>query len=136
MPSISHYYGDTVRQFFVGIAVLIGICMPFSGNLQLAAAYAVPAVVVLIVLAGLTNPHGGIILTADAIASVVGFLMAELVAIAAYNNGAYIPLAILECISVLFLVTSYYSIKTVRAMMMHKIGHPERRDEFDEPQRT
>jgi len=132
LGSIEHYYGDIIRQFFVGIAILVGISIPFSGNVQLAALFAVPAVVVLIVLAGLTNPHGNVVLVADAVASIAGFVLTEIIAVAAYNAGALIALAILEFVAVLFLATSYYSIKTVRALAMNKIGQTDRSSEFSE----
>jgi hypothetical protein len=130
--SIEHYYGDVIRQFFVGIAILIGVCIPFSDNIRLGVAIGVPVVVVLVLLAGLTNPHGNFIMVCDAAASVVGFFLAEMMAIGAYNAGSLVALAILEFIAILFLATSYFSIKTVRAMALHKIGKKNAAGEFYE----
>lgn len=130
--AIQHYYGDIVRQFFVVLAIMIAICIPLGGNLQLGVFFGIPAVITLILLAGLTNPQGSTVMVADAIASGTGLFLAESVAISAFANQAYIPFAILECTSVLFLIPLYYSIKTVRAMFMHKIGRMDYGNEFEE----
>ena len=128
--SIKHYYGDTVRLFFGGIAAVILLCLPFSGVMQLSVFVGIPVIAILVLLAGLTHPHGRFIMIADVIASIGGLLMAEVIALAAYRAEAWVPLAILEFIGLLFLAASYFSLKTMRAMMMHKIGHIETGNDF------
>lgn len=131
MP-ISHYYGDAVRQFFFGLAALITVCIPFSGNLQLGLIVGIPSIVILVVLAGFTNPRGIVVMVANSIVAAVGVFLVEGIAIVTYGNGNYIPFALLECMSVLFIVALYFSVKTVRAMLAHQVGHNDQWHDFED----
>ena len=129
---LEHYYGDIVRMLFVGIAVVIGLCIPFLADRHLGVVIGVPFVVVLILLAGLTNPRGRIVLLADLIVSIIGIFFSEVTAISAYDVQAWGWLAILEFVAMLFFVTAYFSVKTVRAMAMRKIGRHDSPAEFED----
>jgi hypothetical protein len=129
--SIEHYYGDVVRQLFVVIAVLIGLGIPLSGAVQSGLAFGAPAIVVLVILAGLTTPHGRLISIADAVASACGVLAGEVYAVNAYGQEAYVLFALTEFICFLFLVSLYFSVKTVRAQYSHMIGRRGHSDEFE-----
>lgn len=129
--TVQHYYGDIVRVLFVAVAIMTGVAVPFIGNVLAGAYVGAPAIVALLVLAGLTNPLGRTVLVLDAIVSGFGVILTQLVAIAAFSNGLFPLFAFLEFMSFLLMVALYFSVKTVRAMMAHKIGRPDRTDDFD-----
>lgn len=133
---LPHYYGDAVRRIFVAIAILIGISIPFiltpfaeSAGL-LPPLYAGGLIVLLIVLAGLTNPRSSEVLVANAIVSGVGVFLTETAAFALYSVGAYTPFVAIEVIAVLFLIALYLSVKNVRSMMLHTIGKQDKPGEL------
>jgi hypothetical protein len=123
LVSLKHYYGNITRQLFVGLAILIGVCTPFSGDVPFGLGFGVPSVLILIILAGLTSPRGKFVLAADVAVAVVGVIIGEWLALFTYSQGMYIPFAILEFISAAFLVSLYFSVKTMRASESHMIGH-------------
>ncbi len=133
--TLSHYYGDAVRLLFLAVAVMVGVAIPFSGELRMGALIGAPSIVVLLVLAGLTNPHGKIVLVMNAIVAGAGVVFTQLIALAAYGAGGYPFFAFIECMSVLLMVSLYLSIKNVRAMAAHKIGRVDGMGEFDESDR-
>ena len=131
---VPHYYGDYVRLFFIIVAVLLAFAIPVLGDIVFIGVFPqVAGIVLLIMLAGLTNPHGTLILWADAILSAVGVVLLEGAAISAYSLEAF-PIFLVREIGVFFLLLAlYFSIKTVRAMAEHEIGHIMNLGEFDEP---
>ena len=130
--SVYHFYGDVVRQLFIAAAILIGISVPFSGDIPFAIFVGVPSIIILVVLAGLSNPHGKLILILTAVAAGAAVLIAETLAVYAYASDRLILFAILEAIVLLCLAAMYFSIKDVRAMMMNRIGHFDTAGEFDD----
>jgi hypothetical protein len=132
-PTLAHYYGDLVRVLFLITAVFIGLALPLSGNIQLGVLFGGPAVILLAILAGYTNPHSSTILLLDAITAAVGVLAAETFAVVAYSVGNFFVFALLEVAFALFLVALYFSVKSLRSAWMHKIGRIDGVGEFDDP---
>ncbi len=128
-PLVAHYYGDVVRAIFVACAVILGLMIPFGGSIE-AGLLGMPIVLALVVLAGFTNPHSKMIMILDTIAAVLGILMGEAYAIAAYLSHALFVFMAFELLSLLLLVALYFSAKNVRAVMMHKIGKLDGVGEF------
>lgn len=134
-PAVRHYYGDLVRILFVIMAVLIGIGVPLSDNLPLGLALGIPTALVLVVLAGYTNPHGKVVLMLNAIVAGAGVFLIEVFAVAAYSAGNLPLFAVLELAWLLCVAALYYSVKTVRASRMHKIGSIDGVGEFNDDNR-
>ncbi len=130
-PSVPHYYGDVVRIIFVVCAVTVGVLIPISGSLA-AGIIGLPIVLVLVVLAGFTNPHSKAVMVLDTIAAGAGLIVAEVYAIAAYLSQSIYTFLIFEALCVLLLVALYFSAKNVRAAMMRKIGKIDGVAEFDD----
>lgn len=128
---VRHYYGDTVRVIFIAIAVLVGIAVPLTGNMEAGIAFGGPTIILLVVLAGLTHPHGSAILTLNAIVSAVGLFLAEMFAIAAYSAENVPAFIALEVVAVLFLAALYFSVKNVRALLTGRIGRSDSLAEFE-----
>jgi hypothetical protein len=130
--SVSHYYGDIVRSLFLGAAIMTGLAIPFTPNIQSSVLLGAPAIVALLVLAGLTHPHGKIVLIFDVAAAALGVVATQLLAIGVYQEG-WLPLAVfIEVLSIVFMAALYFGIKTLRAMVMGKVGKIDGVGEFDE----
>lgn len=130
--TVAHYYGDIVRALFVAAAIMAGVAIPFSGELTTGAIIGAPAIVILLVLAGLTNPHGKTIVTLDAVVSAAGVVFTQLLALSAYSQEYFPLFAFLEAISIVFMAALYFSVKTLRAMAAHKVGKADDAREFDD----
>lgn len=130
-PSVPHYYGDVVRIIFLISAVTVGALIPLSGSIAVGI-IGLPIVLVLVVLAGFTNPHSKSVMILDTVAAALGILVAEMYAITAYLSQSLYTFLIFEALSVLLLVALYFSAKNVRAAMMRKIGKIDGVGEFDD----
>lgn len=116
--TLIHYYGDIVRACFVasGFVLLVAILLD-KQLLQIYLAIGVLGVLLLIILAGLTSPRKEWVLFIESIVAGVGFLFFEYVAVAAYlHSGTMTDIVFIlrQTLSILFLVTLYYSVKSIR----------------------
>ena len=130
---IAHYYGDLVRRIFLGIAVVLLIAAPFLGDAAFTLLpFEIIGALVLIILSALTNPKNKTIMIANAGASVVGAIVFELTAFAAYR--AELPGTMLgfQAFAVAFIFALYFSLKTIRAMELGQIGQRDLPGEFME----
>lgn len=132
---IPHYYGDKVRQYFIAASVLSFVGMPLWGKLLpfLGTLPQVGAALLLILLAGFTSPRNILLMIANATIAGVSVLMLESTAIIYEGLGAH-PTELFfarEAVVLLLIGALYYSIKTVRAMMAGKLGHPDSPLEFN-----
>jgi hypothetical protein len=131
--NIPHYHGDYVRQLFVAAAALCLVAIPLWGDiLPLGALVQIGSVILLVLLAGLTSPHGRIVLIFDAVVSALGILFLEGAAINLYAVDPFPLFLCREAAALLLLGAFYFSVKTARAMSQHKVGHLRDIGEFDE----
>src|SRR3989338_11021214 len=87
---IEHYYGDYVRALFLGVAVLSAVAIPLFGDLLPFGTFAqVGCALLLVLLAGLTNPHSRVLMVYDVVVSGLGVFLLESAAISFYS--AYTP---------------------------------------------
>jgi len=132
---IPHYYGDYVRVFFVTAAILAAFGIPVFGQVVPVGAFLqVLGIVALVLLAGLTNPHGVFVLWLDAIVSAIGVILLESAAISLYSIDQLGVFFGREIMVILLLLALYFSIKTLRAIAQHQLGHTESLGEFNEPE--
>ncbi|KKW20130.1 MAG: hypothetical protein UY63_C0001G0035 [Parcubacteria group bacterium GW2011_GWA2_51_10] len=135
-PSVSHYYGDFVRQLLVGAAALIVIGAPFyADSLRAELPFEVVGALILVALAAVTNPWNRNVIVADAIASGVGMAVFQTWALSGYDAAGPIAFVLRQALAILFLVAFYFSVKTLRAMILRQIGKKDRPDEFQESER-
>ena len=129
--SVSHYYGDYVRQFLLGAAALMLFAAPFYGEfLRAELPFVVMGTLVLVALAAITNPWKKSIMTADAVASGTGLLIFETWAIYGYGESTALAFVLRQALALIFLVAFYFSVKTVRAMLLHQLGKRDTSEEF------
>ena len=122
-PAVPHYYGDTIRQLFIANAGLILIGAPFYAD-SLSAELPFRDF-------GGTHPCGACgaresaqksFLFANAVAAGVGLLFYETWALSNYETSTWMQFIWRELIAIIFLVAFYFSVKTVRAFILHQIG--------------
>ena len=122
-PTVSHYYGDIVRRVFISAAVALLVVSPFFNDVV---PMALPAgiffAIILASLAAITNPRKQWVMVLDTVAAAIGLLVAQLFAIASFNAGSILGFFGFEAFAIAFLFALYFSVKTVRAMMLHQIG--------------
>lgn len=130
---IQHYYGDHVRSLLIAVAVLSIVAIPFIGDLlPFGALWQVGAAVILVLVAGLINPHSKLIMLCGAIITGMGVLLLELTVASSYASDSLILLVTREAAALALLFAFYFSVKTLRAMMQGKVGQTERPWEFDD----
>ncbi|MBM3272553.1 hypothetical protein FJY94_04745 [Candidatus Kaiserbacteria bacterium] len=138
-PGVRHYWGDAVRQLLVLAAVAIMLGSPFytrlfGANLILN----VFAVLVIVAFAALTSPLKHWVIMGDAVIAGLGVTVFGSLAIASYQYSLVDSVASLA-LSLVFLSAFYFSIKTLRAMLLRQIdadgdGQPDEEDEEPEPE--
>jgi len=130
---IPHYYGDYVRQLFLASAVLSFLAIPIWGDLLPFGTLAqVASGLIFVLLAGLTNPYGRIIMICNMLIPLLGVLLLQTAAISYYQSETFALFAVREAAAIMLLFIFYFSIKTLRAMSLGKIGKWERSGEFED----
>jgi hypothetical protein len=129
---IRHYYGDSVRTMFVISAIVYAISIPLFGSLLPIDVYAGVGVVLLLVfLAGITNPHSKILMFANVAVAGIGAYLMQTAAISFFDTDSSILFFLRQLVALLLLFAFYQSIKSVRNMMLGKIGDEPVKGEFD-----
>ena len=120
---VEHYYGDIVRQLFIaGVAVML-IGAPFYANsLYIELPFEVLGGIGVVALAAFTNPMGKTIMMANAIAAGVILLIYQTWALLGYSASGWLVFFLRELIALIFMAAFYFSLKTLRAMVMHMVG--------------
>lgn len=132
-PLIPHYYGDVVRRIFIAVSALLLVSSPFvSRDVPVVLGIGVAFALILALLAAITNPQKQWSMMANAVAALFGVLLAEVFALAAFSADAYVTFVIAEGFVIAFLFALYFSVKTVRAMIMDRLGKKPQFGEFHE----
>lgn len=115
--SFSHYYGDKVRQLFLlgGLIMLIGIPF-FNAYLPIPAFLSLMVVVVVTIVAGLTNPMQRWVMIIDVIASLIALLSFEYHAISRFGDMPWLLFVVDQILSLIFFFALYFSTKTLRGI--------------------
>jgi hypothetical protein len=115
-PPLPHYYGDITRIIFIVIGVIMLLGLPsMTQVLNLSAAYPIVAIIILGVAAGYTNPKKRGSLLLNIWVSVIGlaaFIYISLFLRSHFFTGGWLFLN--QIIAILFLVSLYFSIKSLR----------------------
>ena len=86
--------------------------------------------VILVCLAALTNPRKQWVMVANAAMAGVGLVFAEMIALLSYADEQMILFLSHQVLALVFLFALYFSMKTVRAMMLGVIGQRSRPEEL------
>lgn len=130
---VSHYYGDQIRQIFMGLAALMLVGAPFyMDSLRGEFPFAVAGALALAAIGALANPHKRIVFVASAVAAGAGAVIYGAWALYDYHDSTWTQFVLRQAIALLFLAAFYFSVKTLRAYLMGKIGKRDEAGEFDE----
>ena len=131
---IPHYWGDPVRILFVCAAVFSIVAIPLFGDLlPFGSLFEIVSAVILVVLAALTNPHSQSVMIINALVAGIGVVLYEQAAVSLYAVDSSLLFVVREAVALVLLFALYFGVKTVRSMMLHKIGHGDTFGEFVEP---
>jgi len=121
--TVPHYYGDLVRDFLLGAAVLMLLAAPFyADNLRAEFPFEVIAAIIFVGLAAMTNPWKKSIIVADAVAAGIVTVVYQIWALNGYSTASNTAFVFREAVSIISIFAFYFSVKTVRAMVLHQIG--------------
>lgn len=119
---LHHYYGDIVRQIFVGVAALALLAAPFyADDLRAELPFTIISAVFLIIAAALTGPWNTLIMAVNVALSGIGFVIFELWALAGYETVSLVAVSLRQIIALAFMFALYFSVKTLRSMLANKI---------------
>ncbi|MES2014674.1 MAG: hypothetical protein V4437_02570 [Patescibacteria group bacterium] len=136
-PEVPHYHGDEIRKLFVTTAVISSLAIPIWGNLlPFGLLVELGGALALVLLAGLTNPHSVFFALLNTAIAGAGTFFLETSAIYYYHSESFMLFAIREVCALLLLFSFYYSVKTLRAMLLRQVGHQAPSGEFDPPEKS
>ncbi len=129
-----HYYGDIVRQtlFAIGILMIIGVPL-FSQKINFSSFFILLGIIGVNLFAGLTNPKQRTTIWGDFIVSLIGLVFFELIAFFyfAFYQVADLYFWFNQLLAILFFISLYFSVKTLRGMMVKEIEKIEEEIEED-----
>lgn len=116
---IPHYHGDAVRVLFVVSSVVIIIAQSTGADLPLSTFGAIISAVVLVVIAGITNPAQSWIHWFNAFVAVIGVLLFGTAAVEHYRSGTNVfdmSFIYIEALALLSLAALYLTTRTIRGI--------------------
>jgi len=135
----SHYYGDTVRILFMAAALVMLVGLPAVGSyIGLPTFFSVIAILGLVLTAGLTNPKQVWEAGLNVGISLVGFLVFESYAVAAYGRFSATDKFFLANLALgfIFLFATYFSVKTWRGLLLAEKDAPAAEPDEQLPPQT
>jgi hypothetical protein len=129
-PAVPHYYGDVARQIMLGAVAIMMLGAPFySDSLTAEFPFEIIGAIIIVAFAALTNPLKRSIVTFDTLLTGAGAAVFGLWAFLGYSE-IDVAFVLRDVIALLFLFAFYFSLKTLRAMILHQIGKPDSVREF------
>lgn len=120
---IPHYYGDGVRRLFIGAAALMLFASPlYSDNMSLQLPFEILGALILVVLAAITSPRSTWVFIANSVAAAVGVTTFQMWTIRGFSVDQPIAFVFREAVAIVLLFALYFSVKTLRAMMLKQVG--------------
>ena len=117
---IPHYYGDVVRAALLTTSMIMLISLPFFKYLiPTPILISVLAILAFGFLAGLTNPKVIWVIVFDSIASMLGFVVFEYIALTYFNEHIFFAL-VNQLLAIIFFIAIYYSTKTLRGFILRQ----------------
>lgn len=117
LREIPHYHGDSTRILFVVSAIVLIVAQSTGADLPLSTTGAVISAVLLVVVAGITNPEQGWIHWANAFIAVCGTFIFGMAAVGQYRLGTSlfdVSFLYTETLALLSLIALYLTTRTVR----------------------
>lgn len=117
-----HYYGDTVRKLFLSGAIIMLLVYPlFNHTIPAQPMLNIVGIILLSVMAGLTNPRQTWILVADVFLSIAAVSVFEYYAVSFAQAGNQNLFIINQLLAVCFFTALYFAVKTARNALLKNI---------------
>jgi len=116
-----HYYGDIVRSLFFAGAIVIAALPFFSAKIPFPKEFALVAILFFVVVAGMTDPVRKWLAILNGLISLIALAGFEYNALQTYTYYTQYPwfFWINQTLAINFFFASYYSIKTLRGMVLN-----------------
>lgn len=121
--SVPHYHGQTVRMLLITSALVLLIAATTGADMPLSGLGSVMGAIILMVVAGITNPAQEWIHWVNEVLVVLLTIIFGTSAIGYYHRGGRVfdqSFFFTEILALLFLITLYFTTKTVRGMYLKK----------------
>lgn len=118
---IPHYHGDAVRALFFAGAIILVVAQSTGADLRLSTGGAITLAVLLVVVAGVTNPAKTWIHWLDAALAILGTFFFGSAAVEHYRAGVSVfdaSFAYIEALALLSLVALYFTTRTLRGFRL------------------
>jgi len=126
LNTIPHYYGTYVRQLSLCGAALMLMTSPlYAEALRTEIPFEIVAAIIIVGLAAYTNPLKRWIFVADAVFAGSITLVYAYWALYEYQSSSLLAFVLRIAIAIIFLFAFYFSIKTLRSMILHEVGKPD-----------
>lgn len=114
-----HYYGDLVRKLFMSAAVVMLVGLPFVyDNVPIPLFISLLAILVIGILAGLTNPKNFLIMFLNTLIALVAVVAFEFFAVSALIKNMAFFFVANQLLALIFLFALYYSTKSWRGKLL------------------
>lgn len=116
--SMEHYYGKMVRRLFVAGAIIMAVTLPFfSDKIYEPLFLSILVIIAISIVAGFNSPRFYWSVLLDVLISLFASAAFEYYAVNAYKTFGPIDFFWTnQLLTIIFLVTLYFSIKTLREM--------------------
>ena len=120
MSAFPHYYGDIVRLFFLFAGIVMLLSLPLLTDILPVPIYiSIISILMLIFVAGLTNPAQKWVSVLDIIMSAVGFVVFEYYAAKIFSqNIDFYVFLVNQTLAAFFLFAFYFATKTLRGFLV------------------
>ncbi len=118
--TVPHYHGDEVRTLFFVSAIVLVVAQSTGAELPLSSVGTVASAVVLVIMAGITNPAQYGIHFMNALISVSGALLFGITAIDKYRAGMRLldsSFVYVEVLALFSLSALYFTTRTIRGLL-------------------
>jgi membrane-associated HD superfamily phosphohydrolase len=121
--SPAHYYGDVVRGLFLGAAIVMLFAGFTTATLPVSTGLTIVWIVILVLIAGLTNPVQRGVQWLNVIVSTIGLLVFGGTALSRYHSptSVFTTGIFIAILTLIFLLALYFATRTLRA---HILLHP------------
>ncbi len=118
-PKLPNYYGDIIRKFLLFAGLIMLVTMPlYNRFISISVFMLLFAVLLVTVVAGLTNPKQWWVMVLDMVVSVLGLMAFEYHAVRNYGDIPFFLFGIDQGLAIIFFFTLYFGTKTLRAELM------------------
>ncbi len=120
---LEHYYGDIIRYLFMFAGVTMLITLPlFQDDIRMPLVFSIIAIAALALAAGFTNPKQISSAVINLLISLIGLITFLSYSVMTFreseNVGAFFLVNLV--LSVAFLFSSYFGVKTIRGLTMYE----------------